>query len=466
MQLRDLLCGAALALSLLFAGSAPVLAEGAAKAMDAAVLAEQRDETLAYSIGLQAYIYGYPAVDYMRVMREQTTRGLDRAGVYAPVNQIVYQDGVAKPGGIYAGRAPNTDTIYFTAWLDLSGGPVSVQTPDMQGRYYALTFADFYADVQHKGRRTTGTKPQSIWVVGPDWRGTPPPDVSIVRLRTHRGYLLGRVLVEGPKDHDRARRLMRKVSLSGPAQEKRAAHVLATEADLKTVAYFRHLNAFLRSNPRLPGEEALMQQFDLIGIGPSALFDEAKIPAGTRRGLARAIVDARSVIFNATRARTQYKGWSPIAKNSGRFGFDYLSRAIVEANGFLINQPEESVYPGALADANGDPFVGSKKYSIVFPAGQLPPHDAFWSLNAYDARTVDLIPNSIKRYGLSDASAELIKRADGAVEIRVQRERPKEADVNWLPVGEGPFFLSFRIYQPRPDVLDGRYMLPPALPVE
>ena len=87
-------------------------------------------------------------------------------------------------------------------------------------------------------------------------------------------------------------------------------------------------------------------------------------------------------------------------------------------------------------------------------------------MNAYDARTVDLIPNSIKRYGLSDASAELLKRADGAVEIRVQRERPKEADVNWLPVGEGPFFLSFRIYQPRPDVLDGRYMLPPALPVE
>ncbi len=465
MTIRTRVRSLMLAICLIFSGAA-AFAEPAPPVAGAAALAEQRDETLGYTIGFQAYVYGYPAVDYMRVMREQTTRGMDRAGIYAPVNQIVYQDGLAKPGGIYAGRAPNTDTIYFTAWLDLSKGPVTVQAPDTQGRYYALTFADFYSDVQHTGRRTTGTKAQTIMVAGPAWTGTAPDNVRVVRLRTHMGYLLGRVLVQGSRDHDRARDLMRKFHLSGPAADSSGAVDLPLQADLKTLAFFRHLNAFLRANPRVAGEEALMAQFDLVGVGPKTQFDEQRLSAGMRRGLERAIADGRSVIFNATRARQNYRNWSPIAHNSGRFGFDYLSRAIVEANGFLINQPEEAVYPGSLADSKGDPFAGSKKYRIVFPAGGLPPHDAFWSLNAYDARTVDLIPNPIRRYGISDSSTKLVKRSDGAVEIRVQREQPKEKDVNWLPVGDGPFFLTFRIYQPRPEVLDGRYTLPPAEPVE
>lgn len=466
MDIRSIARGLVLSLVLSFSIAASAAAETGAKATDAATLADQRDETLGYAIGVQAYIYGYPAVDYMRVMREQTTPGLDRAGVYAPVNQIVFQDGLAKPGGIYAGRAPNTNTIYFTAWLDLSRGPVTVQAPDTDGRYYALTFADFYSDVQHTGRRTTGTKAQTIWVAGPGWNGAAPANVRVIRLRTHQGYLLGRVLVEGPKDHPYARKLMRKFTLSGPNAAPGLVRDWPASGDLTTLAYFRHLNAFLHDNPGVPGEEALMAQFDRIGIGPKVVFDESQLSSSVRRGLERAIGDARAIIFSAPRARQNYKNWSPIAQNSGRFGFDYFSRAVVEANGFLINQPEESVYPGALADANGAPFLGGKKYRIVFPAGGLPPHDAFWSLNAYDARTVDLIPNPIKRYGLSDAADPLIKRADGSVEIRVQREKPKEPDVNWLPVGDGPFFLTFRIYQPRPEVLDGRYKLPPALPVD
>lgn len=466
MQIRDLARVLVMAAWLVFSGNAPVLAEVSTKVIDAAALADQRDETLAYSVGVQAYIYGYPAVDYRRVMREQTTKGMDRAGVYAPINRIVYQDDLAKPGGIYAGRAPNTDTIYFTAWLDLSRGPVVVQAPDTRGRYYALTFADFYSDVQHTGRRTTGTKAQIIWVVGPDWTGAAPENVRVIRLRTHQGYLLGRVLMQGAKDHARARALMRRFTIDGSVADSSLVTEWPVQSDLMTLKYFAHLNSFLRTNPGLPGEESLMAQFDRIGVGPKAQFDEARLSAGARRGLERAIADARAIVFSATRARQSYKNWSPIALNSGRFGFDYFNRAVVEANGFLINQPEESVYPGALADANGAQFSGGKKYRIVFPAGGLPPHDAFWSLNAYDARTVDLIPNPIKRYGLSDSSGPLIKRTDGSTEIRVQREKPVEADVNWLPVGEGPFFLTFRIYQPRAEVLDGRYQLPPAEPLE
>jgi hypothetical protein len=75
-------------------------------------------------------------------------------------------------------------------------------------------------------------------------------------------------------------------------------------------------------------------------------------------------------------------------------------------------------------------------------------------------RTIDLIPNPIERYSLGDRSPDLKRKPDGSIEIRFQKNAPREADVNWLPVGEGPFFLTLRMYQPQAKALDGQYQLP------
>lgn len=424
-----------------------------------------RDEALAYAAGLQGYIYAYPALDYMRIMREQTTRGLDPKGVYAPVNGVYFQEALVVPGSLYAGRGPNTDTIYFTGWLDLSQGPVMVDAPDTQDRYYALTFADLYSEVQHTGRRTTGTKAQKLMVVGPEWKGDVPAGVQLIRMRTELAYILGRVLVKGPKDFPAANKLMRQFTVTGPAGGATVKRDYPAAADLKSLSAFRFANAFLRANPRLPGEEALMAQFDKAGFGPGVTFDEGKLSPGTKRGLERAIEDGNFILQSAPRATPQFKGWSPMGSGQGPYGFNYLPRAITEAHGILANVAAESVYPSALTDSSGGYLVGTKRYRIVFPAGQTPPNNAFWAINAYDLRTVDLIPNAIKRYGISDTMPDLKKRADGALELRIQRDAPAEKDVNWLPVNDGPFFLTFRIYQPGEAVLKGQYTLPAIEPL-
>lgn len=274
---------AALSACLPVAGS-PAIAAAPPAMPSAAEIINQRDEALAYAAGLQGYIYGYPALDYMRIMREQTTPGLDPKGVYAPVNGVYFQNALVEPGSLYAGRGPNTDTIYFTGWLDLSQGPVTVDAPDTHDRYYALTFADFYSEVQHTGRRTTGTGAQRLMVAGPEWQGDVPAGVQLIRMRTHQAYILGRVLVEGPKDFPAASKLMRQFKLSSPAAAASAQRDYPVAADLTTLSAFRFINAFLRTNPRLPGEEALMAQFDKAGFGPNVSFDAAKLSPGTRRG--------------------------------------------------------------------------------------------------------------------------------------------------------------------------------------
>ncbi|MDP4788973.1 MAG: DUF1214 domain-containing protein [Haliea sp.] len=428
---------------------------------DAAAIIEHRQESLAYAIGLQAYFYGYPVVDYLRVMRDQTTPGRDAKNVYAPLNQIVFQEGLATPGGLYAGRGPNSSTLYFTAWLDVSTKPLHVDVPATDGRYYVLTWADLYSEVQHTGRRTTGTAAQRLLVAGPDWQGSVPEGVHLVRLATHQGYLLGRILVESEEDLATASGLMQRIGVSG-GSEKVDVTRFPDAADLTSLEFFEHLNTFLRSNPRLPEEAQLMAQMNQLGLGPATDFNAELLPPGLRRGLERAVADGHRILADSARAAPLHIGWSKLSNETyGSYGFDYLRRATVEYHGFLGNQPDETVYLSALTDSAGAPLHGSQRYELVFTADALPPAAAFWALNVYDAQTVDLIPNALGRYAITDRMPDLKRREDGSVVVRLQQNPPSDPGVNWLPVNDGPLFVTLRFFEPEAAVLSGAYTPPP-----
>jgi len=46
--------------------------------------------------------------------------------------------------------------------------------------------------------------------------------------------------------------------------------------------------------------------------------------------------------------------------------------------------------------------------------------------------------------------------------IYLQHDSPgKELESNWLPIPEGPFWATLRLYWPKPEALDGRWKQPP-----
>ena len=95
----------------------------------------------------------------------------------------------------------------------------------------------------------------------------------------------------------------------------------------------------------------------------------------------------------------------------------------------------EATYPQAKHDNKGEPLDGSKhNYTITFPAGSLPPVNAFWSVTMYDGKTQFLIKNPINRYLINSPMLSSMK---------------KDKESNWLPAPDGPIYLVLRLYWPK-----------------
>lgn len=438
-------------------------AQGDPRAANAELIAER----MAFNVGTLAYLWGYPMVDMSRQMHNETHRHSPTQPIAAPVNHFYRYEQLITPSTAGELRAPNNDTLYFGGWFDLSREPVIVQVPDTADRYYTLAVTDFFNEVTHLGRRTTGTKAGAFALVGPDWQGKLPPDVHAVPLATRQVWILGRLLVDGEQDFPAALDLMRRFWSAPLSQWRRdepppVPPVPAGERfdPMGSLDFFVLLNRWLRQNSARPDEGALVGMFDQVGIGPKHEFSPDRLDAPTRRGLERAIAEGQALLRAGANRPLQdvRNGWI-FPLSLADYGYDYLLRAGVVYGGYA-NRPEETVYPARTVDSGRQPLTGARRYVLRFAPGQLPPARAFWSISAYDLRTLKLIENPLRRYSIGDRTPGLRKAADGSLEIHIQKDPPPEGPHNWLPVGEGPFLLVARIYEPAPAVFDGGYALP------
>jgi len=423
-------------------------------------------EQMAYHVGVQAYIYGYPLVDMYRQMHNETHRTGAGQQVYAPLNRFYRFPGLVGPHNAGNFRAPNNDTLYFTAWFDITEQPLIIHTPDTAGRYYTIAVTNLYAEVQHIGRRTTGTEEAWFALTHKGWQGQLPPGVRRIEVETAQGWLLGRMLVDGPGDLDEATALVENVWLAElenfdpagppPLPEEKFGTPLQP---MSSFGFFEILNQRLRQLPQRPAEAALLAQFDAIGIGPNSVFNQQQLEPPQKRGLERAIRDGTGMVEAAAqRTIPDYNGWM-ISASIGRYGFDYLHRAAVVKGGYG-NLPEESLYPALLFDDNGDLMSGEQRYRLHFPAGQTPPVNGFWSLATYRLEDLQLEENALQRYSIGDRTEGLQYNSDGSLTLLLQHAEPVEAGANWLPTPAGQFMAVMRLYEPSRQALDNTYLLP------
>ncbi len=153
-------------------------------------------------------------------------------------------------------------------------------------------------------------------------------------------------------------------------------------------------------------------------------------------------------------------GWS-ISLKCGQPGNGLLLRAACARFLPAVNVAQEAAYWTTTIDSAGRTLNGQHEYTLHFPAGQLPPNDAFWSLTMTDVVGF-MIQNPIERYSVGGHPG-LVPNADGSLDIYIQRTSPAGHESNWLPAPASNFKLTLRAYLPGRAILDGEYHMPPVM---
>lgn len=454
---------AALAIGALVFSAAPTFAKEGTNEMNHAT-----------EIGIDAYIYGYPLVT-MEMTRRVMTNVAAPQGTHAPMGQFLlmrkYPDASFRDV-----TAPNADTLYSTAWLDLAKEPYVLSLPDMNDRYFLMPMLSGWTNVfDVPGKRTTGTKAQTYAITGPGWKGTLPEGIKELKSPTNLVWILGRTYCTGtPEDYAACHAVMDKyrlVPLSAYGKEYTPpAGKVNPAIDSKTpvreqvhkldaVAYFTLLAKLMKNNPPAAEDAPMLAKLAKIGLVPGQDFDASKLPAEAAKLIPQAA--QKEIMGHFKSAGSDINGWIFTTK-AGVYGTDYLQRALITAIGLGANRPQDAVYPTSEVDADGKPYSGAHQYVLHFAKGQAPPVEAFWSITMYNADYF-FVDNPLNKYTVSPRN-DLKYNADGSLDIRIQHESPgKDKEANWLPAPQGKFVLMMRLYWPKetnPSILDGTWQPP------
>ena len=435
------------------------------------------------AIALQACTYLLPLWEMAR-MRAATASRRDAAGRFVDtdpgttrrwVNTFLHARRLLTAG---ASRVvtPNNDTLYTNAWLDLSREPVVIGVPDTADRYYVLGFLDFWTNpFAHVGRRTTGTGAGTFLVTGPRWQGEVPAGMRRIVSPTDHVWIIGRIMVEGPEDVPAVNALQDRFEMAPLSAwlagvRSNAPTVVDTALDPKAPRdaerFVEVVDRALRDNPPPADERVLLADFSRLGFEPLGPATGARLPREVaRRAIGRALERLDALLDRPDDGAdvAARGGWDVPMVIGESFGHDWHRRALVARRYIGALTSAEAIYPMARADADGRPLSGEHRYTLRFAAGGEPPVDAFWSLTMYDDRDCMLVPNALDRHRIGDRSRGLVREPDGALVLHLQHASPgPQREANWLPAPAGRFYVTLRAYQPRPEILDGRWR-PPAI---
>ena len=153
--------------------------------------------------------------------------------------------------------------------------------------------------------------------------------------------------------------------------------------------------------------------------------------------------------------------------NMGRFGTDYQTRAFTAYAGLGALSSADALYPTAFVDGDGNALDAAYKYVIRFPKDGLPPSASnVWSISSL-SRELLRAQFEIDRYGIL-SSMPLKFNADGSLDIYVQATSPGPERESELVARARPAACSTCppcVYQPKKELLDGSYVLPPVVKV-
>ncbi len=384
----------------------------------------------------------------------------------APFNEIYNERHVATPEDT-AVITPNSDTPYSILWLDLRAEPMVVSVPAVEKkRYYSVQLIDGNTyNYGYIGSRATGNDPGNYLIVGPDWKGETPAGIkkvftsttpfALTLFRTQLFNAADMPSVEKVQAGYKAQPLSTFLKQPAPPAAPKIDFVPATTAGIKD-NFFEYLDAALQFVPPSAEDKEIRAKLASIGIGPGKTFafkelspeHKAAVLLGMKEGDDK--VDKYLCRRDEGHQRLEHQRvvWRP------RLLQRQLAGACRRCEGRPLRQRcrggDVSVYPRSIRRGQRSTPASTTTRS-PFPAGQLPPVNAFWSVTMYDGKSQLLVKNPINRYLINSPMVHAMKKnADGSLTLYLQKDSPGKAkEANWLPAPNDTVYLVMRLYWPK-----------------
>jgi hypothetical protein len=421
------------------------------------------------ALAADAYIFGFPLVFNLSQVLRFTEHGM---GSMAPAsfNAFSHATQLAGPDDTFV--SINNDTVYSMAQLDLSAGPLRIELPATDDRYYVMQFVDAWTNnFAYLGRRATGTEAGSYWIVPPGHRGELPAADGVIHAPTTVATIVGRWAVDGDDDLPVVRALQQQLTLTPLDPAAIGAGIPAVDATVpEELSIFAQTRAWEHAFPPAPAEQEYAQRFAALDdagddvLREGAKQGKAKLEAAITHG-SGPVQNGWSLTYHVFDYNNDYfeigalddPQWRIADLDAAR-----LIRALAARAGLWGNHGYEAAYAMVYTDGDGETLNGGGRYTVRFE--KLPPVDAFWSITMYDTPEFFLVANPIGRYSVGDRTPGLKYEGDGSLTIVMQRDDPGGDETsNWLPTPPGDFRPILRMYQPRDAVFDGAYELPPVV---
>lgn len=313
-------------------------------------------------LATEVYVYAYPLVlmDVTRAVMTDTSSGDPKK---APVNRFSHLRTFPDPSFTDV-VSPNADTLYSSAWFDLSQGPVVLSLPDTRGRYYLMPMLDAWTNVfASPGKRTTGTQKGDYALAGPGWTGPLPKNVKEIRSPTHMVWMIGRIQTNGKVDFRWVNKLQDQLKLTPLSAWGKPATATAQPApppagvDPKTPpveqlarmdaqTFYSRLAALLPGNPPAAADTPMIEKMKTIGVVTGQPFDLAKLdPASVQAVEEGAKAALEGIVASAKKGAGPLKnGWN-LSLDWGRYGTRYAERAVIAWVGLGANVAKTRFIP-------------------------------------------------------------------------------------------------------------------------
>jgi hypothetical protein len=383
----------------------------------------------------------------------------------------------AYAGAKNVGLTANNNTIYGVSAIDLSKGPVVIESP--AGAYGVID--DWWqrpiTEVGPLG--PDKGKGGKFLVLPPGYKDKTPAGYMNVPSTTNKVMYLARAFVRNGDIQAASNSLKNGVKIYslGQAAQPPATKMVDGSLPINTIAprgfeYWQRLAEIINSEPVQERDRFFMAMLKPLGI-------EKGKPFNPNERQKRILTEAADVGFRMAQTismapRTDsiiaYPGthWEyvlPLNPNQETANYsqldertDYTFEAITVAAGMILKIPGVgSQYFSTAKDKKGEWLDGGKNYRLHIPANV--PAKEFWSVIVYDNSTRSIIDNGVSKTSVSSADKNIVNN-DGSIDVYFGPTAPAGKEANWIKtLPNKGWFTYFRWYGPTKEFFDKSWKL-------